>query len=81
MIDSGSKKLHDPIFIGKYNIIHIDEKWFYMMKKFENYSLLPHEEHLIYTLVKVNFFIQKVMFSVVLAHSRLRKHFTKKKFR
>lgn len=21
---------HDPIFSGTYNIIHIDEKWFYM---------------------------------------------------
>ena len=24
---------HDAIFVGMYNIIHIDEKWFYMTKK------------------------------------------------
>jgi hypothetical protein len=28
---------HDPGFKGMYNIIHIDEKWFYMTKKSKNY--------------------------------------------
>ena len=32
MLEKGSLP-HDPIFMGMYNIIHIDEKWFYMTKK------------------------------------------------
>ena len=36
MLDESSIS-HDPIFIGMYNIVHIDEKWFYMTKKSENY--------------------------------------------
>ncbi|XP_050229431.1 uncharacterized protein LOC126678580 [Mercurialis annua] len=35
---------HDPIFKGMYNIIHIDEKWFYMTKKSEKYYLLTVED-------------------------------------
>ena len=42
MLDESSIP-HDAIFLGMYNIIHIDEKWFYMTKKFENYYLLLDE--------------------------------------
>lgn len=35
---------HDPTFAGMYNIIHTNEKWSLMMKKYENYYLLPDEE-------------------------------------
>lgn len=35
---------HEPKFVNMYNIVHIDEKWFYMTKKSENYYLLPVEE-------------------------------------
>lgn len=27
---------HDPTFKAMYNIVHIDEKWFYMTKKSAN---------------------------------------------
>ncbi|MCL7025149.1 hypothetical protein MKW94_025220 [Papaver nudicaule] len=32
------------VFEGMYNVIHIDEKWFYMTKTTENYYLHPEEE-------------------------------------
>ena len=57
---------HDPIFMGMYTIIHIDEKWFYMTKKSENYYLLQDEEDLIRTWKSKNL-IGKVMFLVAIA--------------
>lgn len=33
-----------PIFKALYNIIHIDEKCFYMTKKAKEYYLLPYEK-------------------------------------
>lgn len=60
---------HDPIFKDMYNIIHIDEKWFYMTKKIEKYYMLPDEEDPIRTCKSKNF-IGKVMFLVALAHPR-----------
>jgi hypothetical protein len=35
---------HDPTFKTMHNIVHIDEKWFYMTKKSTNYYLLPEED-------------------------------------
>ena len=66
MLEEKSSILHDPIFMGLYNIIHIDEKWFYMTKKSENYYLLQDEEDLIRTWKSKNF-IGKVMFLVAIA--------------
>lgn len=60
---------HDPTFKGMYNIIHIDEKWFYMTKKSENYYLLPDEEDQIRT-CKSKSFITKIMFLVALTRSQ-----------
>lgn len=60
---------HDPIFKGMYNIIHIDEKWFYMTKKTEKYYLLPDEEDPMRTCKSKNF-ITKVMFLVALGRPR-----------
>ena len=57
---------HDAIFVGMYNITHIDEKWFYMTKKSENYYLLPDEDDPMRTCKSKNF-IGKVMFLVALA--------------
>ncbi|XP_065847377.1 uncharacterized protein [Euphorbia lathyris] len=60
---------HEPIFKGMYNMVHIDEKWFYMTKKSENYYLLPYEEDPLRTCKSKNF-IGKVMFLVALARPR-----------
>ncbi|KAF7833179.1 mariner transposase [Senna tora] len=60
---------HDPIFIGMYNIIHIDEKWFYMTKRSRNYYMLVDEEDPIRSCKSKNF-IDKVMFLVALARPR-----------
>ncbi|KAL3624852.1 hypothetical protein CASFOL_031520 [Castilleja foliolosa] len=59
----------DPIFKGMYNIIHIDEKWFYLSKKMERYYLLPDEEDPLRTCKSKNF-ITKVMFLVAIARPR-----------
>ncbi|WCJ29059.1 hypothetical protein M5689_010721 [Euphorbia peplus] len=60
---------HDPTFIGMHNIIHIDEKWFFMSKKKENYYLLPDEDEPIRTCKSKNF-IGKVMFLAAIARPR-----------
>ncbi|KAF2310199.1 hypothetical protein GH714_007183 [Hevea brasiliensis] len=69
MLDGGNIP-HDPISIGMYNIFHIDEKWFYMMKKSENYYLLTDEEDPMRACKSKNF-IGKVMFLVAIARPRL----------
>ena len=42
MLDKNSLP-HEPKFIDMYNIVHIDEKWFYITKKIGRYYLLPNE--------------------------------------
>jgi len=34
----------DPQFKFMYNVVHIDEKWFYMTKKSANYLLADEDE-------------------------------------
>jgi phosphoribosyl-AMP cyclohydrolase len=68
MLD-GASLPHDPIFSGLYNIIYIDEKWFYMTKKSENYYLLHDEEEPLRTCKSKNF-IGKVMFLAAIARPR-----------
>ncbi|XP_057803284.1 uncharacterized protein LOC131018588 [Salvia miltiorrhiza] len=48
-------------FKGMHNVVHIDEKWFYMSNVAERYYLLPHEEDP-YRTCKSKRFIQKIMF-------------------
>lgn len=60
---------HDPIFSGMHNIIYIDEKWFYMTKKCENYHLVHDEEEPMRT-CKSKSFIEKVTFLVAIARPR-----------
>jgi hypothetical protein len=60
---------HDPMFKSMHNIIHIDEKWFYLTKKSENYYLLPDEDEPHRTCKSKNF-IAKVMFLVAQARPR-----------
>ncbi|CAI8613497.1 unnamed protein product [Vicia faba] len=52
-----------------HNIIHIDEKWFYMTKKSEKYYLLPDEDEP-YRTCKSKNFIAKVMFLVAQTRPR-----------
>ncbi|XP_019435950.1 PREDICTED: uncharacterized protein LOC109342418 [Lupinus angustifolius] len=61
---------HDPIFKSMNNIVHIDEKWFYMSKKSNNYYLLPYDEDP-YHICKSKNFITKVMFLVAIARPSL----------
>ncbi|XP_027103339.1 uncharacterized protein [Coffea arabica] len=60
---------HDPVFKSMHNIIHVDEKWFYMTKKSTKYYLVPDEEDPHRTIQSKNF-IGKIMFLVALARPR-----------
>jgi len=68
MLD-GASLPHDPIFSRMHNIIYIDEKWFYMTKKYENYYLVCDEEKPMRT-CKSKSFIEKVMFLAAIARPR-----------
>ena len=60
---------HEPKFIDMYNIVHIDEKWFYITKKTKRYYLLPNENDPHRTCQSKNF-IGKVIFLAVMARPR-----------
>ena len=60
---------HDPQFINMNNIIHIDEKWFYLTKKKENYYILANEKEP-YRTCKSKNFVGKVMFLTAVARPR-----------
>jgi hypothetical protein len=61
--------LHDPMFKSMHNVVHIDEKWFYMSKKVMNYYILEDESEPHRTCKNKNF-VGKVMFLVALARPR-----------
>ncbi|XP_010474143.1 PREDICTED: uncharacterized protein LOC104753613 [Camelina sativa] len=60
---------HEPKFVDMYNIVHIDEKWFYMTKKTAKYYLLLVEDDPHRTCQSKNF-IGKVMFLAAMARPR-----------
>ncbi|XP_050875169.1 uncharacterized protein LOC127078783 [Lathyrus oleraceus] len=60
---------HDLEFKSMHNIVHIDEKWFYMTKKSANCYLLENEDEPYRTCKNKNF-IGKVMFLVAVARPR-----------
>jgi len=60
---------HDPQFKSMYNVVHIDEKWFYMTKKTANYYLLA-DENKPYRSSNNKNYLGKVMFLVVVAKPR-----------
>ncbi|XP_058783982.1 uncharacterized protein LOC131658736 [Vicia villosa] len=60
---------YDPKFQAMYNIVHIDEKWFYMTQKNKSYYLLPNEDEP-YRACKNKNFIMKVMFLVAVTRPR-----------
>ncbi|XP_027169562.1 uncharacterized protein LOC113769299 [Coffea eugenioides] len=67
-----------PVFENMCNMVHIDEKWFYMTKESEKYYLHPEEEHPMRT-CRSKKFIVKVMFLAAVARPRFdcsrNKHF------
>ncbi|WOG94536.1 hypothetical protein DCAR_0313832 [Daucus carota subsp. sativus] len=68
MIDKSSLP-HDPHFKDMNDMIHIDEKWFYISKKAEKYYLLPEESDPVRTCKSKNF-LTKVMFLTAIARPR-----------
>ncbi|KAI3665034.1 hypothetical protein L6452_43650 [Arctium lappa] len=59
----------NPTFYDMFNVIHIDEKWFYMSKSSKRYYLLPDEDEPLRT-CKSKKFITKVMFLAAVARPR-----------
>jgi len=59
----------EPKFIDMQNIVHMDEKWFYMTKKKRKYYLLPEEDDPTRTVQNKNN-IGKVMLLTVVASPR-----------
>ncbi|XP_063942703.1 uncharacterized protein LOC135150363 [Daucus carota subsp. sativus] len=58
-----------PSYVGMYNVVHIDEKWFYMTRHAQKFYMLPCEEELHRT-CKSKRFITKVMFMSAIARPR-----------
>ncbi|GJS86813.1 hypothetical protein Tco_0769449, partial [Tanacetum coccineum] len=56
----------NPTFKDMFNVIHIDEKWFYMSKPSKRYYLFPGEEEPLRT-CKSKTFLTKVMFLAAVA--------------
>ena len=59
----------NPEFNEMFDVVHIDEKWFYQTKESERYYLLPEESDPIRT-CKSKRFITKVMFLEAVARPR-----------
>lgn len=59
----------NPTFKDMFNVIHIDEKWFYMSKPSKRYYLVPGEEEQLRT-CKSKKFLTKVMFLAAVARPR-----------
>ncbi|XP_074314285.1 uncharacterized protein LOC141649494 [Silene latifolia] len=68
MLDQTSMP-NEPKFVGMYNVVHIDEKWFYLTKKNEKYYLHSTEADPLRTCQSKNY-IGKVMFLVAMARPR-----------
>ena len=69
MLDETTTQTERPKFKTMHNIIHIDEKWFYMTKRKRNYYLLYGEEEPTRTLQNGSC-IGKVMFLTAIARPR-----------
>ena len=54
-----------------YNVVHIDEKWFYMSRKTQRYYLFPWKEEEPYRCVQNKNFIGKVMFIAAVARPQI----------
>jgi hypothetical protein len=69
MIDERTRGDVTSKFTYMHNMVHIDEKWFYMTKKDRNYYLLPEEDVPIRSIQNKNC-IEKVMFLTAVARPR-----------
>ena len=69
MVDETTIESGRPKFKTMSNIVHIDEKWFYMTKKNRNYYLLDEEEEPLRSLQSSKC-IGKVMFLTAVARPR-----------
>lgn len=56
-----SSIFHDFIFVEMYNIVYIDEKWFNMIKKSENYYLCQKKKNYC-VFIKVKILSEKLCF-------------------
>jgi len=63
--------LDDPKFKDLFDIVFIDEKWFYLYKKSERYYLLPDEDEP-HRICKNKNYIPRIMFLCVVARPRFR---------
>jgi hypothetical protein len=72
MIDQRTRGDAAPKFTNMHNMVHIDEKWFYMTKKDINYYLLQEEEVTIRVVHNKNC-IGKVIFFTAVARTRFDK--------
>ncbi|XP_022013709.1 uncharacterized protein LOC110913170 [Helianthus annuus] len=61
--------LSNPSFYDMFNVVHIDEKWFYMSKPSKSYYLVPGEDEPLRK-CKSKKFITKVMFLAAVARPR-----------
>lgn len=68
MLDSSTMP-DDPKFAAMHDVVHIDEKWFYMTKKTETYYLHPVEDPP-YRSCRSKNYIGKVMFLAAMARPR-----------
>jgi hypothetical protein len=68
MVDSTTIR-GTPHFQDMYNIVHIDEKWFYMTRQSEGYYMLAGE-NLPHRQVQSKRFVTKVMFLAAVARPR-----------
>jgi hypothetical protein len=64
---------NDPKFLEMYNIIHIDEKWFYITRKNRNFYLVPGEIDPHKTVQNKNAIV-KIMFLSAVARPRFDEH-------
>lgn len=59
----------NPVFKGMYNVVHVDEKWFFMTKK-NTIVYLTQDEDDPHRMVPNKNFIKKIMFLVAVARPR-----------
>ena len=69
MLDQRTLANAEPKFIDMLNIVHIDEKWYYMTKRGRTYYLIPQEDDPLHTIQNKNN-IGKVMFLTAVARPR-----------
>jgi AraC-like DNA-binding protein len=65
----------EPTFRGMFNVVHIDEKWFYLTRRCQKFYLSPNEERPKRG-IRNKAFIPKVMFLTAISRPRFDQHGT-----